>query len=358
MGLDKKEKLLDAAMRAGKTEEVWGYLQEGANINAVFDARPAILEKMFSRGFGAAIEVCLRHPATDKRHPAIGNLMNEFATTEESWGLTTRPLSYTKQTEQLQYWIRVYNDAGIPIDIKNDRSETILHRLFSGYKKITFKNDDENGLSKVLKVFLVKPDELKSLVNTQDSDGNTPLHLLAAMRSDDTDARLNAFRALLEAGADPAVVTNAGKSVIDFCHQHGHARCLDLIKKGVSPPPAKISPAEFFPTLSVVAIIPSKTDVSPAWSMPTPEQVALVEDMPNLGYRVTDIFHFGKRERLLITFNYKSNSDQPVPMDFEDVPAHLLEKATAVFLDKGGVIPPLKTLKVKPVVDGEVGLLP
>jgi len=88
---------------------------------------------------------------------------------------------------------------------------------------------------------MTKPEAMKALVaagadvNSQDENGYTPLHILAAQGTKgDFDA---CEEVLAKAGADYSIRTNVGASVADVAHKEGHPKvnkeALDKLKKKV-----------------------------------------------------------------------------------------------------------------------------
>jgi hypothetical protein len=73
------------------------------------------------------------------------------------------------------------------------------------------------------------------------------------------------------------------------------------------------------------------------WTRMGGHQVARVGVYPALGRRLTEIFNFESRERLIISENLKTGAESVTPpASFDEISEGLLKKACASFRELGG----------------------
>jgi hypothetical protein len=123
---------------------------------------------------------------------------------------------------------------------------------------------------------------------------------------------------LLDHGADTTIRENggSGKSAEDHAREKGYTGIAELIHDAAG---RKRGPKE-------------------NWVKMGDTTVAFVGTYPELKRRLTHIFNFETRERLIITENQKTKVEtSPPPTSFDDLPPSAVEKAYDEFTRFGGV---------------------
>ncbi|TAL28226.1 MAG: ankyrin repeat domain-containing protein [Alphaproteobacteria bacterium] len=190
---------------------------------------------------------------------------------------------------------------------ENGRQDTLLHIAAElGHKDIV--------------LLLLEHDKYdKSLINKIDGRKNTALHLAAA------HGRAEIVNILLDHGFDPNIKGESGKTPMGFAHQGRHEVVIGLLadaqkKLAASAPPP---PKEAAPRAE--------------WKLVSEHSVAHVSEMPDIGYKLADVFNFETRERIRIVNNLKTKADHIETMAFSELPDRKqLDDARAALVRLGG----------------------
>lgn len=187
------------------------------------------------------------------------------------------------------------------------RNETLLHIAA------------ELGRKEIVDLLLAHDKYDHSLVNRMDSGRNTALHLAAAR------GHLDIVKTLLDHGFDPAQKGANGRTPAGFAHQGGHAQVLELINAATAKAAQRPAP-------------PPEPPKPPAqqWKLVSPDSVAHVSEMPDIGYRLTDLFNFSSGERIRIVNNLKTKADSVETASFSSLPDAQVEEALAALVKLGG----------------------
>ncbi len=162
----------------------------------------------------------------------------------------------------------------------------------------------------------------RSLIDKIDGRRNTALHLAAAQGHEEI------VRILMDQGFDPLAKGENGKTALGFAHQGGHEKIVALLagvqkkleEKPAPPPPKKETPPP-----------------APEWKLASSKSVAHVSEMPEVGYKLSDIFNFETRERIRIVYNLKTKADHIETTPFAELPDQKqLGEAYAALVRLGG----------------------
>lgn len=164
-------------------------------------------------------------------------------------------------------------------------------------------------------------------INVNGFDGWTPLHTAAY------HGRSRAVASLLKAGADSQIETNGGDTPARKAVTGGHRGIAALLKthnvRPVGDPPGVRKPVE--------AASAEKPPPAGAWKLLSPTDIARVVADERIGYKLTDIFNFGARERIRIVCNLQTRTDTVETRSFADLPDKgQLEEAFRALKAAGG----------------------
>lgn len=180
------------------------------------------------------------------------------------------------------------------------------------------------GHTEVAKLLLENDRFDNTLVNKRDSQQNTALHLAAQY------GHLDMVRLLLDHGFDAKLTGANGKLPIGLANQAGKPDIVELLHERMAPKP-KAAPAPV-----VEAQKPAPPPVG-KWRLADDCTVASVTDMPDLGYKITELFNFSSRERTRIVNNLKTKADTVQTSSFDELRERAqLEEAFAAFKRLGG----------------------
>ena len=167
--------------------------------------------------------------------------------------------------------------------------------------------------------------EKDAKIDAQDNDGRTPLHIAIQQ------GHAKQVQALIEKGARIDIEDNRGMTP----HQCALDRGNNLIIRIIDPI-AKDAVAKSTTALSAnaSALPPEDAEV---WVAMGSHQVARVGVYPALSRRLTEIFNFESRERMIISENLKTGAESVTqPESFDNVAESLLQKAQESFRRLGG----------------------
>jgi len=202
---------------------------------------------------------------------------------------------------------------------------------------------------------MLPPDYVAAL-GKLDKKGRTVLHIV--INFNDRDHRMSVFRRFVEQGADLTMLDGKGHSLIDACFAAGREQMASYIERTLTqqrekarsappvvqtvekklPAPATAPTPAPAPKVETVA----RVDVSPmspsadGWIKVSAHQVAKVETIPMLGYRLTDIFNFQTGERLSLSRNLDTQVETRESMPLSAVPQPLLLQAVEYYQAQGG----------------------
>jgi ankyrin repeat protein len=162
-------------------------------------------------------------------------------------------------------------------------------------------------------------------VNERNGSGSTPLHLAVAQ------GHGAIVKLLLDKGARIDIKDDYGRTAHEAALGRGNGVIVDLIDPIAKQAIAKNTTAL---TASATALPEEDTEV---WVRMGAHQVARVGVYPALGRRLTEIFNFEARERLIISENLKTSAENVTPpSSFDKLAEGTLKKAFDAFRDLGG----------------------
>lgn len=150
------------------------------------------------------------------------------------------------------------------------------------------------------------------------TNGRTPLHWAV----DKDHGRVIEF--LLEKGARTDIADKTGKTPAKLACAKGLTHLAKLFQPKTSPPPA-VDPAA----------PPSAAEE--AWIMAGKGRIAHAGTYPEIGRKLTEVFNFESRERIVIAENLKTGAETLTPPEsFDTVNEDALRRALAEFRRLGG----------------------
>lgn len=179
------------------------------------------------------------------------------------------------------------------------------------------------GHNQLLKLLIEKNAD----VNAQDQDGNTPLHHAISR------GNIGAVDALLKKGARTDIENHQGATAVQLAAERGNKQIRRLIEPVAQEALAKSTTAL---TASATALPEQDAEV---WVPMGRHQMARVGVYPALSRRLTEIFNFETRERLIITENLKTGAENVTPpLCFDETDERALRAAFNAFRAAGGDI--------------------
>lgn len=158
-------------------------------------------------------------------------------------------------------------------------------------------------------------------VNVRDRSGQTPLHYAAAYGS------AIAVEFLLTQGAQTHIEDDQGRTALALAEENDEEQVVKLLQGAASKPSQ--APLE--------SSAPASGSVTPAgdtetWMLAGAEKVAHVGLYPAMGRRITEIFNFAARERMIVTENLKTGAETVTqPEKFETLSDESLRPAMEAY---------------------------
>lgn len=179
----------------------------------------------------------------------------------------------------------------------------------------------QNGADSFIRALLEKDVD----INQTNGQGSTALHLAIAQ------GHASIVKLLLDKGARFDIRDGYGRTAHETALERGNAVIVNLIDPLAKQVVSKNTTAL---TASAVALPEGDAEV---WVRMGDHQVARVGVYPTLGRRLTEIFNFESRERLIIAENLKTGAENITPpASFDTLAEGVLKKAFDVFRDMGG----------------------
>ena len=176
-----------------------------------------------------------------------------------------------------------------------------------------------------------KPDVMKALldkgadINARTSLGATPLHWAVENNS------VLAIEFLLARGASTTIKNSDGQTPLERALTRNFEqpiRLLEAAKKeseSARPPPAVISA----PVRATAPAAAAGAEGGETWVLMAADKAAHVGIYPAIDRKITEVFNFASRERLIITENLKTGAESVTPPEkFESLPEAVLRAAT------------------------------
>jgi ankyrin repeat protein len=183
--------------------------EDGQRLNAQaqgYDGERAVLNGTTSLMWAA----CEGHSTVVERLLALGadvGLRNEMGHTAAHWACSTKHASS----------LALLLDAGALLNARNNNGFTPL--MLAAWK----------GAAACVKLLLASGGDALEL-DAVDQDGDTALHAAAYYNHPEI------IQLLLQAGADPIIGDNNGRTPLDLARAEGHAQCIALLEVAVAEP--------------------------------------------------------------------------------------------------------------------------
>jgi cytohesin len=164
----------------------------------------------------------------------------------------------------------------------------------------------------------------------ENSNGYTPLHF-AVMYGHNLLVDL-----LLERGARTDIISNHGTTPLELAYEKKNVAIIRMLEAKVKTAPAIAGQA----AAPAPAVAPPQNDNgNETWMRMGDTRVAHVGTWPEMGRRLTEIFNFSSRERLIITENLRTGAENmSAPESFDNIAEDALKKAIAAFRGLGGTV--------------------
>ncbi|MCE9507910.1 MAG: ankyrin repeat domain-containing protein [Alphaproteobacteria bacterium] len=148
-------------------------------------------------------------------------------------------------------------------------------------------------------------------IEERDNSGDTPLNE-AARRG-----HLEVVHFLIGRGADLSTQNKSGSTPLMAAARNGYKEVIQLLQEAAEK-----------------AKQPRKE-----WVLMAEDAVAYVRTYPKMLRKITEIFNFESRERLMISENMRTRAESIAsPTGFDDLPQARIEQALAQFTQLGGVV--------------------
>jgi hypothetical protein len=148
-------------------------------------------------------------------------------------------------------------------------------------------------------------------IEERDNSGDTPLNEAAR------NGQIEAVRLLIDRGANLSTQNNSGGTPLMAATRYGYKEVIQLLQEAVEK-----------------AKQPSKE-----WVLMAEDTVAYVRTYPKMLRKITEIFNFESRERLMVSENMKTRAESITPpASFDDLPQARIEQVLEQFTHLGGVV--------------------
>lgn len=161
----------------------------------------------------------------------------------------------------------------------------------------------------------------KADIHRCNNEGNTPLHIAVI------EKKVEIVQYLLQQGANTSIKNNDGKTPLDMLRDKNAAPIIELLKGHKNP--VRTGPAKK---------ATKKPKPLKPWTKISDEEVAHIRVYPELQRKITEIFNFSSRERVLVTENLRSKTEAVTPPEsFDNIGEDTLQKAFDAFTQQKGV---------------------
>lgn len=171
-------------------------------------------------------------------------------------------------------------------------------------------------------------------INVRDNNnGYTPLHF-AVMYGHSLLVEL-----LLERGARTDIISNHGTAPLELAQEKKNVAIIRMLEAHTKTAPAlPEQPPALLPAAHATPAAHADNG-NETWLRMGDSRVAHVGTWPEMGRRLTEIFNFSSRERLIITENLRTGAENmSAPESFDNIAEDALKKAIAAFRGLGGTV--------------------
>ncbi len=231
-------------------------------------------------------------------------------------------------------------DAGARIDTQNkplvgateyNRPENALALLEKGAKPDQHRGNyrqpvhyaAQQGQIDVLKALLDKGAD----INARDCYGNAPLHWAV------DNSNIVSIEFLLSRSASTTIENSSGSTPLGRARERNCEQAIRLLEAAEKKAQALPGPV----TTPITAPPADTVDGGENWLLLAPGKAAHVGVYPAIGRRITEVFNFAGRERLIITENMRTGAETTTqPEKFENLPEETVRQATEALARLGG----------------------
>ncbi len=336
------EDALETALTRGDAAWVRTLLDANADLDFVLQENPKLLAKALSGNMGGVVDACLNSGKLNPNCTAVANVIFSFATM--GWRQKEWPLYHDPLNENFLYWVDRFADAGATFNFKvNGGHDNLLHVLMRPYtkKKCCWNDTEIASLKRILD--RMSPETRAQLLDQKDKKGYTPLHYAAQTGSFD-DCAEKVVKMLVKYGACTTIPDAKGMELIDYAFARNSAVLIAFLREHEARPqipfhaPEKIAAPEppKDPEPLVVRDLETSRETGPEWMKISGTQVASVQTVAALGYKLTESFNFGTLERTALSQNLSTGAESRETAKFADLQQQALEDAFAFYAARGG----------------------
>jgi hypothetical protein len=153
--------------------------------------------------------------------------------------------------------------------------------------------------------------ERGSDIEEKDGSGDTPLNEAVRM------SKIEVVRFLIEQGADLSTKNKSDTTPLMVATRNGNQGLIQLLQEAEE----------------------NRKQPSKEWVVMSEDVLAYVRTYPKMRRKITEIFNFESRERMIISENTRSKAEAVTPSaSFDDLPQARIEKALEQFTALGGVV--------------------
>lgn len=275
---------LALAASTGRADALRRLIAAGAEVNAEVHDGSTALSLASARSSTAAVEILLAAKADpDLDKPLL---------TAVRYGRTDI--------------VRKLLEAGAKIDLHDSDGHGLLHRAA------------QQGAEEIFTLLVEKGAEIDQ---RDKQHGYTPLHWAIYYN------RMQMVEYLLEQGADPHIKNNKGHAALQIARDRNNDSIAYLLEQREKP----VRPGYDMPETAEGA--------TETWLRMGETKIAQVGIYPALERKLTEIFNFESRERIIISENLRTGvENMAAPQSFDTVEETVLQKAAAAYRNAGGTV--------------------
>ena len=248
------------------------------------------------------------HLAAENGHAeAAGFLIEKKANVDAKTNGGATPLFYAVQKDHTEI-AKALIAAGADVNAHSNEYAYPLHWAAN------------NGDFDIVKLLVAKGADVNALTKAEE---RTPLYYAIS------NNRGNVAEFLLTSGARADIPGTDGKTSAAYAKEQ-NARIAQMIANAARKPAEPAAAAPQAPA------VPAAED-SETWKLMGASKAAHIGTYPDLGRRITEIFNFATRERLIITENLKTGAETLGTAEkFDSLSEDAVAKATEAFRQLGG----------------------
>ncbi len=203
----------------------------------------------------------------------------------------------------------------------------------------------QNGNLQLLEL-LLKQDNID--LDARSKDGNTALHQAAY------NGYVPIVEALVAAGATLDIENGDGLTPVELALKKDKTQAAKIIQQAQREQQEKATRESLYSVPGVTALAPGAQDTE-NWVRLGTDKIAHIGVYPTLERKLTEIFNFSTQERLTISENLRTGTENTLPpQGFDSLPDAALDAAYAAFEQQGGTAERNHAFKKK--LSGKPGL--